>query len=183
MPALEYRPDERAHDMAMMARSREIYLRLRSRNIALVVKAPVIEPEPVEMIDPPRHPLDADIYPFPLVYPEFVPIALRDLINPNAPRKPGTKDIIAEVAALAGLTYAHLVGPLRFVTVIRPRHFAIWRVHTEQKLSTKEVGRRFGGRDHTTVLNALKNINRVIASGELDPQNPAAWFINGGGNV
>lgn len=174
MPALEYTATERAHDIAMLSRTYEIRRKLRSIPpyvAPVVVKAPVIKPEPF-----PRHRLDAEIYAFPLIYPEFVPEELRGVINPNKPRDPTTKDIIAEVARIARIQPEDITNSGRFMGFVRPRHFAMWRVHKEQKLSLPEIGRRFGGRDHTSILYAVRKINSVIASGELDPNNPQAWF-------
>jgi hypothetical protein len=174
MPELEYTATERAHDIEMLSRTYEIRRKLRSIPpyvAPVVVKAPVIKPKPF-----PRHRLDAEIYAFPLIYPEFVREELRGVINPNAPRKNTTKEIIAEVARIAGIRPDEITSQGRFMGFVRPRQFAMWRVSEEQKLSLPEIGRRFGGRDHTTALHAIRKVKSVIASGELDPNNPQAWF-------
>ncbi|MGE5540977.1 MAG: helix-turn-helix domain-containing protein [Bacillota bacterium] len=47
--------------------------------------------------------------------------------------------------------------------ITRPRQLAMWlaRQFTNQSLPT--IGRRFGGRDHTTVLHAIRRIDELCA--------------------
>jgi hypothetical protein len=176
MPVLEITPAEMQHHIAMLARTHEIRRKLRTpapQTVApVVIKPPVVEPDPTP---PPRHPSDAIRYPFPLIYPEFVPEELRATCNPNEPRTT-TKEIILQVAEIAGVSYYEIIGSSHATRCVRPRQFAMWRVHTEQKLSMSDIGRRFGGRDHTTAMHAIRVIKKLIDSGVIDPQNPA-WVI------
>ncbi len=66
------------------------------------------------------------------------------------------KEIVAEVAAKHGLSADDLLGPLRTVVFVRPRHEAIYRIAVERPdLSYPQIGKYFG-RDHTTALHAVK---------------------------
>jgi len=67
--------------------------------------------------------------------------------------------IIAEEAASAGLSVADIKGPRRTRVVAFARHAAMARVYMERPdLSLPQIGRLFGGRDHTTVLHAVKRM-------------------------
>lgn len=71
------------------------------------------------------------------------------------PRRFG-RDIIADVAREHGLTVSDLCGPARSRHITHPRQEAMLRMREQTILSTTQIGRMLGGRDHTTVLWALK---------------------------
>jgi hypothetical protein len=62
-----------------------------------------------------------------------------------------------------GLTRANIESASRKSVVVRPRQIAMYlaRKHTDH--SYPEIGRRFGGRDHTTILHAFHKIEGLIA--------------------
>ncbi|MFN3891974.1 MAG: helix-turn-helix domain-containing protein [Beijerinckiaceae bacterium] len=169
MPALEYTAQERAHDMAMMARSQEIYRRLRSGR-------PESPPTNVRSnCVAPRHPLDDVLYAVP-IGPVFVPADAPEGFNPNRP-KVLARDIVAECARLAGLTVPQLLVRTRQVRPCRARQFAMWRIHSEcQPRSLPQIGRDLGGLDHTSALHAVRKVQRLVDDGVIDPSNPRAWF-------
>jgi chromosomal replication initiator protein len=75
----------------------------------------------------------------------------------NAAAGPPTVDLIQEVVAdVFGLTREELVSPSRTARVAWPRQVAMYlaREHTHETLPA--IGKRFGGRDHSTVLHACK---------------------------
>ena len=51
----------------------------------------------------------------------------------------------------------------RTANVVRPRQVAMYLAKTLTLRSLPEIGRRFGGRDHTTVLHAVRKIEGLIA--------------------
>ncbi len=73
---------------------------------------------------------------------------------------PEARKIIADIAHKHGLTYADLVGPRRFRHIIPARDEAIAAVRAlsngRESFSLPMVGRIFGGKDHTTILAALR---------------------------
>lgn len=71
------------------------------------------------------------------------------------------------VAKHYGLTMADLRGPGRKRVFIAPRHVAMYLARRMTPQSFRQIGSRFGGRDHTTVLSACQKIKRLRAS---DPQ-------------
>jgi chromosomal replication initiator protein len=78
-----------------------------------------------------------------------------------------TVDEIQKVTAdHFGLKQADLLSERRTRAVARPRQIAM---HICKQLTTRsypDIGRRFGGRDHTTVLHAVKKIDELIAADE-----------------
>jgi chromosomal replication initiator protein len=48
--------------------------------------------------------------------------------------------------------------------VVRPRQVAMYLAKTLTLRSLPEIGRRFGGRDHTTVLHAVRKIEGLIGN-------------------
>jgi chromosomal replication initiator protein len=64
-------------------------------------------------------------------------------------------DFIAEAAAEAGVTVAHILGPQRPRRIAEPRQKAMARAYATGRYSLPQIGRAFD-RDHTTVLHACR---------------------------
>jgi chromosomal replication initiator protein len=47
---------------------------------------------------------------------------------------------------------------------VRPRQVAMYLAKTLTLRSLPEIGRRFGGRDHTTVLHAVRKIENLVTT-------------------
>jgi chromosomal replication initiator protein len=76
-------------------------------------------------------------------------------------------DIQKAVAEHYRLKQADLLSERRTRAVARPRQAAMWLAKQLTTRSLPDIGRRFGGRDHTTVLHAVR---RIEALRPLDPQ-------------
>jgi chromosomal replication initiator protein len=75
-----------------------------------------------------------------------------------------TVDEIQKVTAdYYGLKQADLLSERRTRAVARPRQTAMWLAKSLTTRSYPDIGRRFGGRDHTTVLHAVRTIERLCA--------------------
>ncbi|MHB8528300.1 MAG: chromosomal replication initiator protein DnaA [Caulobacteraceae bacterium] len=66
-----------------------------------------------------------------------------------------------------GLKQADLISERRTRSVARPRQAAMWLAKQLTTRSLPDIGRRFGGRDHTTVIHAVRRIEALRAT---DPQ-------------
>ncbi len=66
-----------------------------------------------------------------------------------------------------GLKQADLISERRTRAVARPRQAAMWLAKQLTTRSLPDIGRRFGGRDHTTVIHAVRRIDELRAN---DPQ-------------
>ena len=76
-------------------------------------------------------------------------------------------DIQKAAAEHYGMKQADLISERRNRAVARPRQAAMWLAKSLTTRSLPDIGRRFGGRDHTTVLHAVR---RIEALRQEDPQ-------------
>jgi chromosomal replication initiator protein len=72
-------------------------------------------------------------------------------------------DIQKAVAEYYGMKQADLLSDRRNRAVARPRQTAMWLCKQLTTRSLPDIGRRFGGRDHTTVLHAVRKIEQLKA--------------------
>jgi chromosomal replication initiator protein len=73
-----------------------------------------------------------------------------------------TVDMIQKaVAEHYNLKQADLISERRARAVARPRQVAMWIAKQVTTRSLPDIGRRFGGRDHTTVLHAVRRIEAL----------------------
>lgn len=78
---------------------------------------------------------------------------------------PGSEvlDVIRAVTVVTGAGQAEIVGSRRHRSAVEPRHIAMALVYERGKASLAEIGRAFGGRDHSTVFNAIERIEGKCA--------------------
>ncbi|MEM1349989.1 MAG: helix-turn-helix domain-containing protein, partial [Myxococcota bacterium] len=83
-------------------------------------------------------------------------------MNIEHTNKLSVERIIALVAERNNITVADIKGPRRTRAISEPRQYAMYlsRKHTEH--SYPELGRKFGGKDHTTVLAACRKIEKLL---------------------
>lgn len=72
-------------------------------------------------------------------------------------------EIQKTVAEHFTLKQADLLSERRTRSVARPRQIAMWLCKQHTTRSYPDIGRRFGGRDHTTVLHGVRKIEELIA--------------------
>ena len=77
-------------------------------------------------------------------------------------RKITIDEIQRRVAEHYNIRLADLIGPKRVRPVARPRQAAMYLCKKLTTRSLPEIGRRFGGRDHTTVMHAIKRIDDLM---------------------
>ena len=76
-------------------------------------------------------------------------------------------DVIqARVAEHYNLSLTELLGPRRARAVARPRQVAMYLAKTLTERSLPEIGRSFGGRDHTTVMHGVRRIEALRGTDE-----------------
>ncbi len=88
--------------------------------------------------------------------------ALRDLIRNREPKRVKIEDIQRIVARHYNVSRADILSARRTATVVRPRQIAMYLSKVLTLRSLPEIGRRFGGRDHTTVLHAVRKIDGLL---------------------
>jgi chromosomal replication initiator protein len=72
------------------------------------------------------------------------------------------EEIQQQVAERFGISRAELVGSSRAATPLRARQVAIFLTRESTDLSLPQIGRLYGGRDHSTVLNSLRRIEASL---------------------
>ena len=79
--------------------------------------------------------------------------------QPPANNPPITiEDIQEKVATHFDITLTKMHSPLRTRHVARPRQIAMYLARQLTAYSLAEIGRRFGGRDHSTVIHAIRKV-------------------------
>ncbi len=73
------------------------------------------------------------------------------------------EEIQQQVASCFGISRAELIGSSRAAAPLRARQVAILLTREQTGLSLPQIGRLYGGRDHSTVLNALRRIEVGIS--------------------
>jgi chromosomal replication initiator protein len=89
---------------------------------------------------------------------------MRDLIRPAEPKRVRIEDIQRVVARQYNVSRADLLSSRRTANVVRPRQVAMYLAKILTLRSLPEIGRRFGGRDHTTVLHAVRKIETLAGN-------------------
>ncbi|MBX6425940.1 MAG: chromosomal replication initiator protein DnaA [Variibacter sp.] len=92
---------------------------------------------------------------------EMAELAVRDLVRPPEPKRVKIEDIQRAVARHFNVSRADMLSSRRTANVVRPRQIAMYLAKTLTLRSLPEIGRRFGGRDHTTVLHAVRKIETL----------------------
>ena len=89
---------------------------------------------------------------------------VKDLIRPQEPKRVKIEDIQRIVARQYNVSRSDLLSSRRTANVVRPRQVAMYLAKTLTLRSLPEIGRRFGGRDHTTVLHAVRKIEHLVGT-------------------
>ncbi|WP_424033689.1 chromosomal replication initiator protein DnaA [Methylocella sp.] len=94
---------------------------------------------------------------------ETAELAIRDLVRMHEPKRVKIEDIQKLVATHFNVSRADILSSRRTANVVRPRQIAMYLSKALTLRSLPEIGRRFGGRDHTTVLHAVRKIDGLAA--------------------
>jgi hypothetical protein len=86
------------------------------------------------------------------------------------------------VAQYFQMSRRDLVAAGRMVPVAYARHIAFYLCKTLTLRSLPEIGRKFGGRDHTTVLHGYRKIERLMKT-DWVAQNYDSWIYEAGAEI
>jgi chromosomal replication initiator protein len=89
---------------------------------------------------------------------DMVETVIRDLVQGIEPRRIKIEDIMRIVSRHFGVSKGDLISQRRHRSVVWPRQIGMYLAKQLTSRSLPEIGRRFGGRDHTTVLHAIRKI-------------------------
>ncbi len=76
-------------------------------------------------------------------------------------RKVTVEEIQRKVSEHYNIRLSDMLGPKRLRTFARPRQIAMYLCKQLTTRSLPEIGRRFGGRDHTTVMHGVRRIEEL----------------------
>ena len=79
-------------------------------------------------------------------------------------RKVTIEEIQRKVAEHYNVRLSDMIGPKRVRTIARPRQVAMYLSKQLTTRSLPEIGRRFGGRDHTTIMHGIRKIEELMAT-------------------
>ncbi len=90
-------------------------------------------------------------------------IVLKDLIPEGGEPEITHALIIAQTAAYFGVSLEDLTGPSRGRHLVMARQIGMYLCRELTSMSLPQIGREFGGRDHTTVMYADRKIRQLLA--------------------
>lgn len=104
--------------------------------------------------------------------------AVRDMMRKTNDYAPTAAMILTEVARYFRIEEDIIKGPSRAREAVNARQAAMYLVRRMTNLSTPDIGREFGGRDHTTVLHSLEQIEKKIKQDDVFAQTIREITIN-----
>lgn len=87
---------------------------------------------------------------------------IRDLFQGVEPRRIKIEDILRIISRHYGVSKSDLLSQRRHRSVVWPRQIGMYLAKQLTQRSLPEIGRRFGNRDHTTVLHAIRKIEGLL---------------------
>jgi len=93
---------------------------------------------------------------------ELAEKTLADLIRAREVRRVQIEEILKIVSRHFKVPRTDLLSSRRSRDVVRPRQIAMYLAKSLTSRSLPEIGRRFGGRDHTTVLHSVRKVEQLM---------------------
>ncbi|TMV04975.1 chromosomal replication initiator protein DnaA [Ruegeria sediminis] len=98
---------------------------------------------------------------------ELTQDCLADVLRASE-RKITVEEIQRKVSEYYNIRLSDIIGPKRLRSYARPRQVAMYLAKQLTSRSLPEIGRRFGGRDHTTVMHGVKRIEELkLTDGQI----------------
>lgn len=95
---------------------------------------------------------------------ELAEIALKDLISKDDNREITPELIIRTVADHYNISYQDIISSKKSSDIAYPRQIAMFMCRQMQDISLKSIGNCIGGRDHTTIINGIKKIEKDLST-------------------
>lgn len=91
---------------------------------------------------------------------ELTQDCLADVLRASE-RKVSIEEIQRQVSDYYNIRFSDIIGPKRLRSYARPRQIAMYLCKQLTSRSLPEIGRRFGGRDHTTIMHGVRRIEEL----------------------
>ena len=88
--------------------------------------------------------------------------AVRDILRAKENFLPSAETIIQEVARFYELDAAAIIGQSQNKEISTARNVAMYIIREMTQLSLAEIGQQFGGRHHSTVLNSINRVEKMM---------------------
>jgi chromosomal replication initiator protein len=88
---------------------------------------------------------------------------LADILR-SSDRKLSIEEIQRKVSEHYNIRLSDMIGPKRLRNIARPRQVAMYLSKQLTPRSLPEIGRRFGGRDHTTIMHGVRKIEELMTT-------------------
>lgn len=90
-------------------------------------------------------------------------IAISDILNNDQPPPITIEKIITEVARTFGVTPEEIRSSKRSASISNARQISMYIVREITQLPLVSIGESFGGRDHSTIVYALQQVEKSLA--------------------
>lgn len=88
--------------------------------------------------------------------------AVRDILRAKENFLPSAETVIQEVARFYELDSAAITGQSQNKEISTARNVAMYIIREMTQLSLAEIGQQFGGRHHSTVLNSINRVEKMM---------------------
>lgn len=89
--------------------------------------------------------------------------AIRDVLNDNQPAAVTVDKVITEVSRAYGVSVEDIKSNKRTAQISLARQVAIYAIRDITQLSQASIGEAFGGRDHSTIVYAIQQVEKNMA--------------------
>ena len=96
------------------------------------------------------------------ITPDGAEMIIRDLLAGVEPRRIKIEEILKAVSRHFAVSRQDILSQRRHRSVVWPRQIGMYLAKQMTSRSLPEIGRRFGDRDHTTVLHAIRKIDKEL---------------------
>jgi hypothetical protein len=91
----------------------------------------------------------------------------RKIEEEGVPQEPIRPEVIIQMAAkYYSVSWDQIISKSRKSEYVRARQVTMYLLSGFSQLTLKEIGRRIGGRDHTTVIHSRENVKDLMSSDE-----------------
>ncbi|GJD41345.1 helix-turn-helix domain-containing protein [Methylobacterium bullatum] len=139
---------------------------------AAALRAKMFAPIPTP---PPRHPAPKLVDP-PVFVPPVVVVEEAEVVAPATEEAPASdgepeyffpaalmvSDVREMVSRITGISVIHMCGARHSAHIVKARHIAFYIAREFTGQSYPKIGRRFGGRDHTTIMYGCSRVAHVL---------------------
>lgn len=88
--------------------------------------------------------------------------AIVEDLGPEIPQPPAIHEIVSACCRYFKMPRNEMLAERRTGKVVHARHVAMYLAKTITRRSLPEIGRKLGGRDHTTVLHGIRKMERTV---------------------